>query len=278
MSLGAAPLWASGPSAGAPTLGQESDPAALESRLFNLTNEVRQKHGLKELRPSPELVALARRHSSEMAGRDDLSHVSSSGASFEDRLVAAGFYFSAAGENVVRSSTASAEQIHRALMRSPEHRKNILDPRHDTIGVGAVVSAGGVFFVTEDFLERLVVLDREPAREQADARIREIRRARSLPPLVWDQEADRLAWDMARARAGGRELPPVPSFLGEVNVLFVISPRFEDLAERADVIGSPGYQEGGLGVAFGRPAEARGGVYYISLVLFPRRPGSRAER
>jgi hypothetical protein len=152
-------------------------------------------------------------------------------------------------------------------MRSREHRENILDPRNDTIGIGAVVDDGAVIYVTEDFLDRLVVLDPEPAREQAEARIQEIRRARSLPPLVWDDKADVLARDLARARAKGSEYPPIPSSLGEVNVLFVTSPKFEDLEERADVIGSPSYREAGLGVAFGRPVQARGGAYFISLVL-----------
>jgi hypothetical protein len=204
-----------------------------------------------------------------MAGRNVLSHVSSSGATFEDRLVAASFNFSAGGENVARSFSASAEDVHHALMRSPEHRKNILDPKHDTIGIGAAADSGGVVFVTEDFLERLVVLDPEPARKRAEARIQEIRRARSLPALVWDVDADALARDLARARAAGRRLPPLPASLGEMHVLFVISPKFEDLAERAAEIGSPDYLEGGLGVAFARQKESPGGAYFISLVLFP---------
>jgi uncharacterized protein YkwD len=271
ISFGAASLSAVGTSGGsaASALRQESGPAALETRLFDLTNEARQKFGLKAIRYSPELAAVACRHCSDMAGRDVLSHVSSSGASLEDRLVGAGFYFSAGAENVSRSFSAPAEEIHRALMRSPEHSKNILDPKLDTIGIGAVVTAGGVIFVTEDFLEALVVLDHEAAREQAAARIQEIRRERSLQPLVWDKRADILARDMAKARAEEGKLPPISPSLGEVHVLFVVSPRFEDLAEHADEFGSPRYADGGLGVAFGRSKEARGGAYFISLVLLP---------
>jgi uncharacterized protein YkwD len=253
---------------------QEPGPAALERRLFELANEERQKSGLRPLHFSPELAAGARRHSGDMAGRHVLSHVGSTGESFDDRLVAAGLYFSGGGENVARSFSATAEQIHASLMQSPEHRKNILGPDFDTIGVGAVMNAEAVFFVTDDFLERLVVLDRETSRERAGATIQEIRRARGLPPLIWDKKADALALEMSQARAAGRKLPGIPPSFGEVRALFVISPKMEDLAKRAAAIGSPDCREGGLGVAFNRTRENPGGAFFITLVLLPVPRGS----
>ena len=72
---------------------------AMERRLFGLTNAVRREHGFPPLRQSAELTALARRHSSDMAGHQRLSHESTNGESYEDRLVGAGFFFSAGGEN-----------------------------------------------------------------------------------------------------------------------------------------------------------------------------------
>jgi uncharacterized protein YkwD len=267
-------LWAS-PSSAAQHRGDQTrvvtqDPrlAALESRLFELTNAERQKFGLPPLRLSSELVALARRHSADMAAHNELSHDSSTGESLEDRLVGAGFYFSGGGENVARSGSDAAELINRSLMASPEHRKNILDPDFDTIGIGAVLGPGGVFFVTEDFIVRLEVLDKEQSNQQADLRIQEIRRKRSVLPLVWDKKASALAQEMAQARAAGRDLPAIPSSFGELHVLLVVSPRFENLDEHADEIGRPVYREGGLGVAFSRSREDPGGAYFIVLILW----------
>jgi len=54
------------------------------------------------------------------------------------------------GENVGWTN-ASVAYLHTAFMRSPEHRKNILDPRFTAIGVGETVSKDGRIFVTEDF-------------------------------------------------------------------------------------------------------------------------------
>jgi uncharacterized protein YkwD len=41
---------------------------------------------------------------------------------------------------------------HQALMNSPGHRANILEPRFTKIGVGVYQDAGGQFWVTEMFL------------------------------------------------------------------------------------------------------------------------------
>jgi len=268
-------LWASSSAPQRPeqTRALIRDPrlGALESRLFQLTNAERNEIGLPPLRLSSELAALARRHSADMAARNELSHTSSSGESLEDRLVGARFYFSGGGENVARSDTDAADLINRSLMASPEHRKNILAPDFDTLGIGAVLRQDGVFYVTEDFIVRLVALDNEQANRQASLRIQEIRRGRSVPPLIWDRRASALAQEIAQARAAGRDLPEIPRSSGELRVILLVSPRFEDLKVHAREIGRPFYREGGLGVAFSRSRENPGGAYVIVMVLIPLR-------
>ena len=54
------------------------------------------------------------------------------------------------GENVGWTNS-SVEYLHRSFMKSPEHRRNILDPRFTSIGVGEAVSRDGRIFVAEDF-------------------------------------------------------------------------------------------------------------------------------
>ena len=128
-------------------------PDAMESRLFDLTNREREAHGLPPFRLAAELTDLARRHSVDMARRGRLSHGSSNGESYEDRLVGEGLFFSAGGENVARGWPEAAEEIHASLMASPEHRVNILSPAYDTIGIGAAIGDDGACFVTQDFLK-----------------------------------------------------------------------------------------------------------------------------
>jgi uncharacterized protein YkwD len=55
------------------------------------------------------------------------------------------------GENVGCSS-GDANMIHNAFMNSPEHRKNIMDPTFDSLGIGIVMSES-TMFVTEVFMQ-----------------------------------------------------------------------------------------------------------------------------
>ena len=55
------------------------------------------------------------------------------------------------GENVA-CSASDAKATHQAFMDSPAHRRNILDPKFDSVGV-AVVTTGATMFVTEVFMQ-----------------------------------------------------------------------------------------------------------------------------
>ena len=109
----------------------------------------------------------------------------------------------------------------------------------------------------------------DETKRRAVLKSQDIRQARALPPLVWDKKADAAAGDLAQARAAGRALPAIPDSLGEVSAFFVDSPDFDHLEIYADEIGRPDFREGGLGIAFGRSGEHRGGAYFMALLLFP---------
>ena len=244
----------------------------MESRLFVLTNRERQANGLPPFRLAAELTDLARRHSADMARQRRLSHRSSNGESYEDRLVGGGLFFSAGGENVARGWPEAAEEIHTSLMASPEHRANILSPAYDTIGIGAAIGDERTCFVTQDFLKPIGVLTPEELKRKAVLKAQDIRAARAVPPLLWDTEAEALAGRLAQARAEGRDLPVLPDSLGEVSAIFVIGPAFDDLETQADEIGRPDCREGGLGITFGRDKDHRGGAYFMVLLLLPENP------
>ena len=55
--------------------------------------------------------------------------------------------------------------MHQAFMNSPEHRKNILDPKFDSVGV-AIVTSDTTIFVTEVFMQSRTIalrLNRKPS-------------------------------------------------------------------------------------------------------------------
>jgi uncharacterized protein YkwD len=115
----------------------------LEASVLVDINAFRIDHGLAALRLNPQLTAAARAHSVQMARDGYFAHASADGSPFWRRLQ--GFYSSSpwrywsVGENLLWSSpTIDADRALELWLASPEHRKNLMNPRWREIGVSAV--------------------------------------------------------------------------------------------------------------------------------------------
>jgi uncharacterized protein YkwD len=123
-----------------------------EGALLELINQARADHGLQPLTVDNRLARAARKHSERMVEHSALSHQFEGEPPVQIRFSDENFPSDREGENVdLDQSVASA---HRALMDSPAHRANILDPNYNTVGIG-IVRSGGNIYVTEDFARRL---------------------------------------------------------------------------------------------------------------------------
>ncbi len=135
-----------------------------EQEFVELVNGERSRRGLCTLTVDPLLVRAARAHSREMCARDYFDHHSptpglstpmdrylsslkDTGADTPDYLLV--------GENIyycsISNDVYNVDYGHRALMNSPGHRANILEPRFQKIGLGIYKNAKGEFWVTEMF-------------------------------------------------------------------------------------------------------------------------------
>lgn len=128
----------------------QQDTTARAKHIAELTNRDREAHGLDPLKWNDSLAAAARAHSQRMAEEGELSHQYAGESNVGERAAQAGAHFRAIAENV--ATGYSDEQVEQGWMHSPPHRRNILDPKLNAIGVG-VVERGGTLYVTEDFAE-----------------------------------------------------------------------------------------------------------------------------
>jgi uncharacterized protein YkwD len=110
-----------------------------ETAMLAKINNARAGHGLRPLALSGDLSTIARSHSRQMASSTTLFHT----ASFSSICC-----WSAIAENV--GTGGSVRTVHRAFLRSSDHRSNILDSRMRQVGVG-IVAVGGQVWVTEIF-------------------------------------------------------------------------------------------------------------------------------
>jgi len=168
--------------AGAPERAVAPDPAA-ERELVERINDVRARNGLPRLELSPRLAEAARAQALEMARQRSVSHRFPQEEGLRQRVAVTSLRFDFVGENVGRNR--DAEKAHREFLSSPGHRENILDPRANAVGIGAVRTEedGDNLWVAEDFAH--VVPDYEPLQVEqvVAAHIAELRQQAGQPPL-----------------------------------------------------------------------------------------------
>jgi len=121
----------------------EADDPASEDQLMELINEARWDNGeLAPLKRVESLDGSSETHSANMATRNFFMHCDPDTLTqFWDRMLAVGYSFSSAAENIAAGSSTPAAAM--ALwMASPGHRANILSTSFREVGTGYVHDAG----------------------------------------------------------------------------------------------------------------------------------------
>ena len=140
-----------------------------EQQLVKIINQKRVKHGLPKLRIQAKLVTAAQSHSADMGRHKYFQHNSSSGETWNARILRYGYTNSGyrmwkAGENIYYGGGlySSPILVVRAWMRSKMHRAVILTKTFRDIGAGAVKCSSGygdchgvVWFFTLDLGRRI---------------------------------------------------------------------------------------------------------------------------
>ena len=118
--------------------------ATAASATLCLLNRERTQRGLKPLKTDRNLTKAALAHSQDMVRRGYFEHESPNGRSPFDRILATRYVPRGAswtlGENIGWGTESLAQPIAlvKAWMKSPGHRRNILNPRFREIGIGIV--------------------------------------------------------------------------------------------------------------------------------------------
>ncbi|MBB4665247.1 CAP domain-containing protein [Conexibacter arvalis] len=114
------------------------------SATLCLLNRERSRRGLRPLKLDRHLSAVARAHSRDMVRRGYFEHNSPNGRTPFDRILATRYVPRGAswalGENIGWGTDELAQpaSLVNAWMKSPGHRRNILDKRFREIGIGIV--------------------------------------------------------------------------------------------------------------------------------------------
>lgn len=235
-------------------------------------DQLRIAHGLPGLERDPVLDAAAEAHSQLMARTKTFAHVLPQDGTPGDRLRARGYAFRTAGENIgLADDVANA---HEAIVGSPAHLANLLDPRHRKLGLGQArgTTADGqdVVYLTE-VLAAPIVQAKDPAAE-AFSVVEAERRRRGLKALQRDPTLDLLARAQAEGAAkaqklqgdsAGLALEKVPELTSAVAELYVGGGS--DVVTRSKNLAEPRWTRLGVGALYAGSKDGPGRLWVVLL-------------
>lgn len=127
---------------------QAASPAAerYAKAAMRATNAVRADHGVRPVRVNTCLKRMAARQAKRMAARRAIYHQ-------DLGVVLRACDLSMVGENVAAGYRSGKGVVRSGWMRSPGHRRNLLDPAFGKVGIAAR-RAGGRWYVAQVFGRR----------------------------------------------------------------------------------------------------------------------------
>ncbi|WP_257348879.1 CAP domain-containing protein [Pseudalkalibacillus decolorationis] len=125
----------------------------IEKKVIELTNQEREKAGLSPLKANVKLSKVAQEKSNDMLENGYFSHNSPNYGSPFQMMQEFGVSYQSAGENIA-AGQQSAEQVVKAWMNSPGHRRNIMNKDVTQIGVGRAKGGEQGIYWTQMFIEK----------------------------------------------------------------------------------------------------------------------------
>jgi uncharacterized protein YkwD len=240
-------------------------PTQEEKLLVELINVERSSRGLHPVAWDGMLSGVARIHCADMRSMGKATHDSSNDrATYSQRLGRTPYRARAAAENVAYNS--NVVRAHRALMASPGHRKNILDPMMTAVGIGIVKDfKDDWIYVVEDFATPIANVSNEEAKRLMGESL--ARAKASLFGLPEDKALSKKLTSMAENMAEKGGIHAVPGSevgVGWTLAFTALDPRYPPASALKQVEKADGYA---LGVTFRKTKKYPFGAYWAVLFL-----------
>lgn len=110
-------------------------PSMSDASLLSQTNQAREVDNGQPLLESTSLDQAAQQKANSMVQQNYWSHISPSGQTPWQLILASGYKFQQAGENLAYGFSSS-KAVMSAWLNSPDHRANVLSTNYDDVGFG----------------------------------------------------------------------------------------------------------------------------------------------
>jgi uncharacterized protein YkwD len=243
-------------------LTRNSFDADAERELLRLANLERTRQGLVKLEMDPGLTSAAREHAFEMAEQERLSHQFPNEQPLPVRLSTSTLMLDRTGENV--AVDYSIERAQEALMLSPVHRENLMNPAYNVAGF-AVVRRGERLYVVQDFAHGVPT---QPDERTEDVIASAVRKARGRSGFALQRVDEPRMREAACSMARNDRL----STQAGTGALAVVGFTNNDPSELPDgarkLATDPRMRNFAVGSCFSRTARYPGGVYWVLLAFY----------
>jgi uncharacterized protein YkwD len=234
----------------------------VEQKLFQLINAERAKRGIPELKWNDKLQQSARKHTQRLAENETLSHQFSGEPNVQSRIAETGLHFSASAENV--ASATNSEDLHMALMTSPGHRANILNPKYTAVGIG-VVHSGDSYYATQNFARATEDASGTEAEKRMSTAVNAFRREKRMRPIAIAPSGrlrNAICEQAQKEQLNARGLIVDDGYFGAsattASDLDIVPESVRELVLR------PNLQRMAIGACFATGAKYTGGTYYFA--------------
>lgn len=235
-----------------------------ERQLLDKTNTDRARLGLPPLKMDDGLVRAARAHAAAMAAQKHISHQFSGEPSLINRIAAVSdLHLERAGENV--AVAANADEAHEALMASPPHRDNLLNPKFNVAGIG-VFRQGHIIYVAQDFGMSIATPSPQEAVEMVAGAVEHLRTHSGLPQLqeVNDIGMQSNACVMAKADSLNAATPEPGTYLLRYTTM---APQTIP-SEASEVIAKHAMRSFAVGTCYAQTRSYPNGAYWVVVEFY----------
>jgi uncharacterized protein YkwD len=246
-----------------------SQPAARDSdfdsraaqELLRFVNQARAQAGVEGLVFDETLSRAAEAHGREMLERGQLSHQFPGEAGLLVRLGQGGTHINRAGENV--AFDYSVQHAHQSLMASAEHRRNLLDPSFNAVGI-AIVWIRCQMYVVQDFAHQLPTYEAGQAEDLIAEKVANLRTQTRLPRLNRLKNPN-----LSEACSPGKAKPNRAALASARYVLSYSNTEPQALPPIAgNVIGNGQMKDFSVGACYARTEKNPNGAYFVTMAFY----------
>ena len=238
-----------------------------ENDLLQMANKSRQATGAPALRMDETLRQAARAHAQLMITRDRLEHQYSGEPELLQRIALGGpLKMDYAGENLAYASDSSAAND--ALMHSPPHRHNLLDPGFNVAGIVAVWNRGKLY-VVQDFAHEIRSYSAHEGDKVVGQAVAAMRQQAGLSELkqVTPPKLNEAACSLSRESRPNAHL--LATAYNNLQVIAYTQSQPEILPDVAvRWLRDPSVRQFAVGACYARNATYPNGTYWVAILLY----------